>query len=206
VPFFRDLAELERGNPYLKVTYVIENSPLERLAGKQVMTGRLNDETMDKLGLDTQKQTYFICGPPSYMNAVIDMLDNRGVSSGQIMTEAFSQGAHRQTGKIASWPFNIYAIGGLALLIAAFLILAADLYQTLPSLQVEEDAAQPSAGNSITTSGGSVTDDVNSLEPQVDTNLDQTQTTQTTTPTQTTTVTPTPTTVTPVPSPRTTVS
>ena len=212
IAFYEELNSLQQQDPNLSVTYVIGSGPVDRLASQTKIVGSLDLKMLSALGLSYSKQVYFSCGPPKYMEAVTDLLRHQGVSEDRILTEAFSQGSHKQTGKLVSWPFNMYALSGLALLTIGFYIVASDLYATLPKLRVD-------SASSLKASNSKVLDDqeVGGLEPQVDTNINQKPVTvdggssntysnqQATTPSSTA-VTPTPTVSSPPITPKTTVS
>jgi len=79
------------------------------------------------------------------MRAMNKLLHAQGVDGHRVMTEAFSQGPNHQTGKIRSWPFNIYFLGAASLAIGSFVVMVADLLKTLP-------ATSASATNNVTAS------------------------------------------------------
>ncbi|MBP6045122.1 FAD-dependent oxidoreductase [Candidatus Woesebacteria bacterium] len=166
--FAEELNLLQEQNPNLMVTYIIGSGPVDKLGAQRTMTGVLDANMLAALGLNYSKQTYFSCGPPPYMNAVTNLLREHGVLENRILTEAFSQGSHRQTGKLVSWPFNMYALSGLALVSVGFYIVASDLYATLPKLKNDS-----SGGLQISNIRTLSSEEVVKLEPQVDTNLEQ---------------------------------
>ncbi len=174
VAFFDELKKLESRNPNLKVTYVIgsidKNLPP---ADGSVINGRLDQSTLELLGLNLQEQIFFVCGPPGYMKSVIDLLNKNGVPKRRVLSEAFSQSSSRQTGKLISWPFNMYALTGVALMVVGFSIVASDLYKTLPKLQQKANLTSSSSNNVLPGSYGSITDSVNSSPPQINTNTSQ---------------------------------
>lgn len=170
VPFYEELVALKKQTPNLKITYVIGSGDVSRLHNETVIMGKIDINSVTQLGLRYAEQTFFICGPPPYMKALSKMLKHNGVESSRIMSEAFSQGSHRQTGKLRSWPFNMYALTGLSLLAGAFFITASDLYKTLPKLQAKQTFTN---NNGSTLPGGDVIKSVNSVKPQVDTNINQ---------------------------------
>lgn len=175
VPFFEDLKELQSKNPNLKISYVLGVGETNKMDSGEVLTGQLNDENIASLGLKAAKQTYLVCGPPAYMKAVFGLLQRQGVPKSAILSEAFSQGSHRQTGKLKSWPFNIYALSGLSFLIGGFFVVAFDLYRTIPKLESGESA--PISKNNTMTANSN---NIKSIKPQVDTNINQKDIIQTT--------------------------
>jgi ferredoxin-NADP reductase len=166
VPFLEEIKKISQSNPQFKVTFITETGESDIFGSNKHETGRLDKNMLTRLGLNFRTQTFFVCGPPAYMKAVINNLRNMGVSDDHILSEAFSQGSHRQTGKLKIWPFSMYAIGGSALITIGFYIVAADLYKTLPKLQSSQSVAQPNTSVSSK-------DKITSLKPQVDTNISQ---------------------------------
>lgn len=206
--FLSELKKLEEANKNLKVSFVVSGGPVEKLDPSKTLVGMVDKENLEKLKLNYRSQTFFICGPPAYMKAISSLLRAHKVPRRRILTEAFSQGSHKQTGKLRSWPFNMYALSGAALLISGFYIVATDLYKTIPALETKPTASG-STSTSTTTQGS-----INELRPTVSTNINQdpivkNQTStgsNSTTQSPTTTTTPSPTTTTPTAPPRTTVS
>lgn len=132
IPFLEELRTIERNNPNFHAVYVIGEGPTEKLAGQQVTSGRLDADTVASIANDTSISSYFICGPPPFMSAITGHLRHNNVPFYRIFTEAFGQASHRQTGKIKSWPFNVYVLGALGVVVGSFVILASDLLKILP--------------------------------------------------------------------------
>ncbi len=133
VPFLEELRNLEKQNPNLRVIYVIGNGATDKLAGLLVATGHLTPEIMDaNLINNYSNRSFYICGPPPYMNAMAKTLKQKGVNGENIITEAFAQGSHDQTGKVQSWPYNIYVLGGASLVLGSLAITISDMLKTLP--------------------------------------------------------------------------
>ncbi len=174
IPFLESIRELQSKNRNLRVTYIIGAGDTEKLKDDKVITGQLNTENISQLGLNANKQTYFVCGPPAYMKAVFGLLKSQGIPKSAILSEAFSQGSHRQTGKLKSWPFNIYALTGLSFLIGSFFIVALDLYKTIPKLESK------TAGTSRKKNVIPADSNINSIRPRVNTNINQKDVVQTT--------------------------
>ncbi|PIZ62717.1 hypothetical protein COY17_01910 [Candidatus Saccharibacteria bacterium CG_4_10_14_0_2_um_filter_52_9] len=146
VPFGDELRELERQNSNFRAVFVISQEPVDKLAGERVASGRINADIIAKASAGlVRRPTYFICGPQPFMRAMNKLLHAQGVDGHRVMTEAFSQGPNHQTGKIRSWPFNIYFLGAASLAIGSFVVMVADLLKTLP-------ATSASATNNVTAS------------------------------------------------------
>lgn len=171
IPFLKELSELEKNNPFLKVVYVISDGPIDKLHGFQVISGRVTSSNIEKLGLINTNRAYMICGPSVYMSAIHSLLVSKGVQSKNILTEAFSQGSRLSASKMARWPFNAYMLTSVSLIISGFFIMASDLYKTLPQLNNGNVASQTNPSANKTT--GNLVDKINTIPPQVDTNITQ---------------------------------
>jgi len=134
IPFSGQIKELTDRNPNIRATFAISDGPTDKLIGQNVNSGRITPEIMDQtVGNSYDNKTFFICGPTPFMQAMTKLLLDKGVAAEKIMTEAFGQGTGRQTGAIRSWPLNIYALGAIGVATASFVVMAADLINTLPS-------------------------------------------------------------------------
>jgi len=133
VPFANELLELEARNPHFKTFFIISQGPTDKFAGLQVNTGRISPEVLDQIVISGYaSKTVFICGPPAFMRSMAKLSQDKGVASNRIITEAFSQGPNRQTGKLYSWPFNIYVLGAMSVVLSSFVVMVSDLLKTLP--------------------------------------------------------------------------
>lgn len=168
--FKEELAQLQAQNANISVTYVLGDGNTVGL--QNAHSGIVDDGVLDMLDLKLRSQMYFVCGPPAYMRSVVNMLTSRGAPKENVLTEAFSQDSHPQTGKLRSWPFNMYALAALSLIVTAFYISVKDLYQTIPKLQKTADLTNSSTNNTIQ-GGSNISDSLNSVAPQVDTNTSQ---------------------------------
>lgn len=133
VPFLPEIQRLEHANHNFKAAFAIGTGPTQNIQHPNVHAGRLTPELLDNhtSGIYTDK-TFFICGPTPFMNGMVALLRSKGTPESNIMTEAFGQGSSRQTGKIRSWPFNIYALGAAGLAAGSFAVMVGDLIKTLP--------------------------------------------------------------------------
>lgn len=134
VPFFKQLRQLEKQNPNLKIVYVISRGPIDKFSGQDVKTGRVTPEIIKQAvnGI-YNKKSFFICGPSLFMNAMTRTMRDKDVPDNMIMTEAFSQKNNRQTGKLRSWPNNIYVLGAVGVALTSLVIMIKDLLETLPA-------------------------------------------------------------------------
>lgn len=213
VPFLDTLRTLSAANHNLRVVFVVGKGDTDKLADFPVTQGFVTPEILDAVSEHHYgNTTFFICGPPPFMNAAIKTLHAKGTPQERIITEAFSQGSHRQTGKIISWPKNMYALGGVGFALSAIAIAGVDIMKTLPNISFSDTKtlSQP------LTSSTSRENDLDDLISQYESNLHErsdspktqqakdaasesiTETTTTPQPTQTA---PPPSTTTPAPAP-----
>lgn len=137
VPFAPYIKELENRNPRFSSTLFIGKGPTDSLAHRQVVTGHITADVLDRVTANRYSgKTFFICGPTPFMNAMVQLLRDKNVREDRIMTEAFGQGSNRQTGKIRSWPINVYSLGAVGLAAGSFAIMISDLIKTLPPSKV----------------------------------------------------------------------
>jgi ferredoxin-NADP reductase len=167
IPFFEELALLGQQNSRLRVTFVIAGGATDRLDGLEVVVGRLDAATFRTLGLPRQHQTYMICGPSGYIEAMQLLLAEHGVPEARVLSEAFNQGSLAGNSLQAHWPTNMYALSGLSLIAAGLFVVSSDLIQTLPSLAANQEPllVQETQGNTIA--------NLSAIPPQVDTNIVQ---------------------------------
>lgn len=210
LPFAPEIHALEKQNENFEAYYAIGEGLPEGISHPRVCTGRISEEFIEQaIGKNWQKKTFFICGPTPFMKAMASMLKSNGVPQKQIMTEAFGQGSTKQTGKIRSWPFNIYALSAAGLAAGSFAVMTSDLLKILPSESVL-DPNHPSRMSKLTNNRQADLDAlVNNLPESTSTapptsavTQALTDTTQQQTPAQTAApTTPTPSTTTPTPTP-----
>ncbi len=133
VPFLSELKDLEKKNPNFKVIFILGEGPSDKLSGQRVVSGRITPELLDEVTSHKYFEKYFyICGPPPFMKAMVATLQSKGATKHHIITEAFAQGSHRQTGKIKSWPYNIYALSAVGLALGSFTVMVSDIFNILP--------------------------------------------------------------------------
>lgn len=134
VPFVEQLKDLTGSNPNFKTMFVISDGPNDKLADLGAKSGRITPEIINQtVGSSYLNKKFFICGPPAFMDAMSKTLHKKGVNSSNIFTEAFSQGPAEQTGKLRSWPNNIYVLGAAGVVLASLAITVKDILNTLPA-------------------------------------------------------------------------
>lgn len=146
VPFANELKKLQKRNPNLKIIFVIDKGDTDKFESNSVKTGRISPEILDQVtNKKYTNKTFFVCGPPPFMKAMTKLVQDKGVNKSSIITEAFSQGPNRQTGKILGWPYNVYALGAVGVLLISSTVMIADLLKTLPpSSSIESNTSGPS--------------------------------------------------------------
>ena len=169
IPFLDELKTIQKQNPHFQVVFVIGSGPTDKLVGQTISLGRISPDLLDAVKASTpEEQTYFICGPPPFMKSMIKNLRDKGITDAKIMTEAFSQGPNRQTGKIRSWPFNIYVLSAASMAVGSFIILVSDVIKTLPkTAAASQKTASPSAQTNSRQSD--IDQIVNDLQPSTNT-------------------------------------
>ncbi len=132
IPFYDELTAMQKANPRLKVVYVVGGGEIDKLKKDTTATGFVNEDVLNLHADAYHDATYFICGPPPFMNGVLKVLQAKQVPKQRLITEAFAQGSHRQTGKVLSWPQNMYVMGGVGMALGTLAIMVADIAKTIP--------------------------------------------------------------------------
>lgn len=140
VPFVDELRSYVAHNPNLHVTLAVDRGEVDKLAPFDISMGRISPELLHN-ALAGGGKTVFICGPPPFMNGIMKTLVAQGVPKNRIITEAFNQGSHRQTGKVVSWPQNMYVLSALGVAIGSVAVMIGDILKVLPNNLADEKAA-----------------------------------------------------------------
>ena len=170
IPFVDELRFLEAHNRHVNVTYVVEKGPVDKLRGARVVVGYVQNETVKRISHTSHAdETYMLCGPPSYMDAVLTLLKRNGVPKRKILTEAFSQTTKNQSSALAYTTFQTYAFSGVLLLVIGGTIVASDLFGAIPKLNSQF------AELSMTDDGSSIPAaemlNLTAIPPQVETDI-----------------------------------
>jgi hypothetical protein len=75
------------------------------------------------------------------MNSIVAVAKEQGIPHDRIITEVFNQGSQRQTGKVASWPQNMYALGALGIGFGSLAIMISEIVKTLPYIPLTDEKA-----------------------------------------------------------------
>lgn len=170
IPFYEEIKQIAADVPNLSVTLAVSHGDVDALKGQHVVQGRVDGALLhEALENRPAEKTVFICGPPPMMNSLVEAAAIRGVPNEQIVTEAFKQGQHRQTGKITSWPRNMYVLGGVGIVIGGFVITALDIVKNLPTKHLTNDANAQRALQSKSSRAADLDTLVNSFAPDANT-------------------------------------
>lgn len=133
VPFINEINQISNNFKNIRARLFISEGEVNKLSFSGITKGRITaDSISQSIDGSLSDKTFFICGPPPFMSAMVKILQDKGVSSDRIMTEAFGQGSSRQTGKLISWPNNIYTLGAIGVVLASMVIMIKDVLDSLP--------------------------------------------------------------------------
>lgn len=142
IPFLNELAHLSTTLPNLTVIIIVSHGDTDKLGGYTVVKGHIDDAVMKHaVGTSGASKTMFICGPPAFMNAMVSLGEPHGIANDRIITEAFKQGKHLQTGKVVSWPRNMYVLGATGIVLGAASLLVLDVIKSLPATPLKKSGA-----------------------------------------------------------------
>lgn len=87
IAFFQEIQELASKNPNVSVLFIIGSGELpERV---QCAEGRINMAMLEKYCGNFSATWYFLCGPPAFMDAMMECLLSKGVPKERIRKEIF---------------------------------------------------------------------------------------------------------------------
>ena len=150
VPFFEEILAREKQNKNFSATFVVSDGPIDKLKGAKTASGRITVETIEKCAeviYGDVSTVFYTCGPPPFMKGMIQGLKSRKVARSRIISEAFSQGSHHQTGKVRDWPYSMYALSALGLSAGFIAVMASDLIKLIPKNLTTEDNKQLTSAN-----------------------------------------------------------
>lgn len=151
IPFLDELLELEQRNPRLRVAFFIGKGNTSQLPESRITRGRITKRHLVRITGDAANRfTYFLCGPPGFMNGMQTMLADYGVDDERIIVEAFSQGKQKNEDQKAPGRLT-YALASLLVLVGVSGIAGLDLVRAVPKIaasQMQAAASQASTGTS----------------------------------------------------------
>jgi ferredoxin-NADP reductase len=166
-PFASELLELETKNPNFKAYFSFSSGEIPAIFAGKAVLGRITDKLLNDINLPvTPLPKYFICGPTAFMGSTSKILTDKGVPTDDIITEAFSQNALKQSDIIKSWPFNVYILSAACLLAVGLTIMAHDLIKTLPKLVNNSNSTLNPATNSANNRQTQIDQTINTLQNQ----------------------------------------
>lgn len=139
IPFYDEIKNLKKQLNNLIVIFAVGHGETDKLVDQNFVTGFINETLLDQsINGHAAEKTLFICGPPPFMNALIVASKNLGIQKEQLVTEAFKQGNHRQTGKVVSWPRNMYVLSTVSFSLGAIALLVNDTIKDLPKTPLKK--------------------------------------------------------------------
>jgi ferredoxin-NADP reductase len=152
IPFYNEITELQKTNPFLKVIYLVAED-IKPIGNQKFYKGLISSDFMDKL---TKKYyspyTFFICGPKGFKDAAIDILSKNNVEKDKIITEEFTPSTQSRSdaeGEAFTIPKLTYGLSFLSLALLSAFIMTIDLVREVPKLQNSSSTTSaPSASNS----------------------------------------------------------
>jgi ferredoxin-NADP reductase len=166
IPFVDELKMHKAQNPYFSPTFVISKGPRDILAGYNSVEGRITTEVLEStvgVSYGDINTSFYICGPPPFMNGMLQLLLSKGINKSRINTEAFSQGRNRQTGLVRDWPFSMYGLTALGTTASLLAITAGDFIRTVPSLTTTKNSLSLGASTTANQRQADIDAVINSL-------------------------------------------
>lgn len=93
-PFLDELLQLERLNPRFRLVCAVSDGQITRQTNARFFPGRITAEILDAaVAGQSWARSYFLCGPPAFMNAMLGALKSRGIRRAAVKSERFSVGS-----------------------------------------------------------------------------------------------------------------
>lgn len=176
VPFYKELRELEKKLPNLRVIYAISNAP-NATSNPVIYPGRISQELLSSVtGNNIASQTFYMCGPSGFMKSIAKQLILIGVSNNMIKTESFSQAKKRKGVKISPSLLTYAAIASILLFITGIILLY-DVAKNVTESDQEDSTSLQSVGASTDLNRSNDTTTSTSQTQVAPTSTSQSQTT-----------------------------
>jgi ferredoxin-NADP reductase len=158
IPFFDELLELEKQNPYLRVIFYVTDKTITKTKTDRIAPGRIKGEHIDMLTSQRyEKFSYFICGPRTFMHGMKEILAARAVHPENVMTEEFGQASLlASVNGRRSISFLTYGWAAAAIVLGTFLVMAVDLYHAVPILSADESTTTPNKSSTAASSSKTI--------------------------------------------------
>jgi ferredoxin-NADP reductase len=141
IPFADDLAALEQANTNFRSAFLVSDGGVSPVAGRRIGSGRITAEIIDRVvGGNFGAATYYLCGPPAFMDSLSKMLEAKGVSPHRIMTESFAQSPQKATGGWFAGSRPVYISAAAALGLFGLVVAASDLDLTADQITAAQAA------------------------------------------------------------------
>ncbi len=157
--FLDEIYELTKKNENIRALFSITEERLSQNV-KGMLNQKIDSGVMKNFIGHTYGKTFFICGPPSFMTAMIENLKSIGVDDSQIETEAFSM--MPDSGWWLKIRNTVYALGfaGIVFLLPFYFIQRAGKSATVansnaPAVDLNSATATPSGVSPVTVSAPS---------------------------------------------------
>ena len=170
IPFYKELSELESSNKFLKIFYVVAENIAPNLNPNKFIKGFVSGQMVDNL---TAKQynpfTYFICGPKGFKDNLLNILSERNVPDGNIITEEFTPSTQlgtdaEQEKKII--PKYTYGASVLTFVLGTLFFMAIDLVRYVPKITNAQTTSVPfNQKNDSSSTVTPTTDDSSYIQP-----------------------------------------
>ncbi|HET9173990.1 MAG TPA: FAD-dependent oxidoreductase [Candidatus Saccharimonadales bacterium] len=160
VPFAEQLIQLEQQNPQLQVVFVLSHKPVSnRFDGTTVVTGRIDEPLLSRaIAQSDETTTFFLCGPPRFMDSLSGTLEALGVQPDRVIMEAFGQRPGSSTKVGERTPRLIYATTFASILLGVGALSAGSLFKSAQS-KVANFTKTVSSGTASANSTSQAADD-----------------------------------------------
>lgn len=177
IPFYKELIELERRNPYFKVFFFVTDGGIEKLGEGRIFNTRIEEPQLTQLTNNNfNKFTYFVCGPKGFMHAMKEILAVHNTDPDKIITEEFTPSSQDNIA-VASPKYSIsrwtYSLTALSLVLGTAFIMSLDVARALPKLvnaQSSQTASTSQTSTPVTNSSGNTSNTTQQNSNQSTTN------------------------------------
>ena len=169
IPFINELRLLEQRNPQFKLVLFISSGGINRINKSTVVRGRIRTSVIEQIsGGSTNKYTFFVCGPSSFIGNMSDMLVGMGTEPQRIVVEAFGPGLSiSKNDAKSSLQMLIYSLSGAAMIAAFVSILVLDVVHNTAkiSAQTPPTATKSTTPTTVTSISSTPQDTTSSQSP-----------------------------------------
>ncbi|MFA6553577.1 MAG: FAD-dependent oxidoreductase [Patescibacteria group bacterium] len=161
-PYVSEFEAIQEANPHLRSVYAVTDGAVPQGSGNYV-AGRINAGLLVQvLGNTLGSQTFFLCGPPAFMKAMIKTLQGLGVSIRSIRTERFGVGSQEFIERGTPIPMLMFATWGIMAMLVFGVVFKIERNKRALSASVPSSAVTLPAVNTNTTPNTNVNKNTNS--------------------------------------------